>query len=217
MNSVSKVYARPDLRVGWMVSKDTELNKAIARSITTVGQITDEPQNAAQLLLLNGKEFVEETKLRLARRAAKLAEMINKIPGLHMDAGEGKPRGAIYGWIDCSGLLGKTLPAEFALNKKEVKLDTLDNVAEFFRQAACVGTVDGKPFCAPGSHLADKNNKYIRMVLTDEKILEEACTRMAAAVARLQPIEVERSSWVATTATSPSTVLPAAHRAASRA
>jgi aspartate aminotransferase len=182
-NSVSKVYGRPDMRVGWAVSKNKALIDNIVAYIQKSGaSVPVDKQNQAQLLVLFGDAFIEETKARIEKRGTLLANKINEIPGLSME----KPQGAIYGWLNLSGLQGKTIPAESTLNKKEIVLDDPSKAAEFLRQVAGVATVDGPPFYAPQSPAAKDNGWFVRVVLTAEETLEKACDRIGEAVGQLK-------------------------------
>lgn len=177
VHSVSKVYACPDLRVGYAVSKNAAMLKAVQLFNQTKGcSVPTQCQNDAQLLLLNGENFKAETKARLEKRAKLLAEQVKAI-GLSMQP----PQGAIYGWIDCSSLKGKT----YSHGGKTVTITTPSDVAEFMRQMAHVAPVDGAPFYAPGSPAAMESGWYVRIVLTDEKILKEACERLSKVIKSL--------------------------------
>jgi aspartate aminotransferase len=188
VNSVSKVYGAPDLRVGYVVSKNKALLEQVELYNTnpqTVATVRD--QNDAQLMLLFGDKFREETKGRMAARAQLLSELVKDIPGIKANT----PKGAIYGWLDCSGLKGKVCPAELTLDKKEIVIDSPSKVTEFFRQAALVGMVNGDSFYAPradetGKKTVEDKAWYARVVLGDEAILRTAFERIAKAVGQLQ-------------------------------
>ncbi len=186
VNSVSKVYASPGLRTGWVVTKNKDLLAEVKAYNANIGlSATIAQQNEAQLALLFGDPFIEESKARFAKRAQKLADIVKIIPGLSMEV----PKGAIYGWINVRGLNNKEVPADATLNKKGFTLDKPADVAEFFRQAARVATVDGEPFYAPRSPAA-KDAWFVRVVLADEKTLEQAFDRIKTAIGKLQDREV---------------------------
>jgi aspartate/methionine/tyrosine aminotransferase len=183
-NSVSKVYARPDLRVGYAVTKNAALTKTMVNYIQTAGaSVPVEMQNKAQLLLLFGDNFKKETAARLEKRSVVLADRINAIRvNEEQLLSMGKPQGAIYGWINCEKLQGATYKGS------DNQLHTLAkpaDVAEFMRDIAHVAPVEGNPFYADKSPAGIEKGWYMRVVLTDEKILETACERMEAALNQL--------------------------------
>jgi len=178
VNSVSKVYASPDMRVGYAVSKNKEMLKAVALFNKNKGcSVAAKMQNDAQLLLLFGETFKAETKARLEKRAALFTEKMAAI-GLPMQ----RPQGAIYGWVNCASLKGKSY---IGSDGKTHTISKPADVAEFMRDAAHVAPVDGGPFYAPGSPAADKKGWYVRVVLAAEETLAKACDNLGKALKSL--------------------------------
>ncbi len=135
-------------------------------------------QNDAQLLLMFGENFKAETRTRLEKRAALLAEKMTAL-GLSMQ----RPQGAIYGWVNCSSLKGRSYQGSDG--KKHMIAKPAD-VAEFMRDVAHVAPVDGGPFYAPGSPAADTKGWYVRVVLAAEDTLAKACDNLGKALKSLQ-------------------------------
>lgn len=179
VNSVSKVYASPDMRVGYAVSKNDRMLKAVSLFNKNKGcSVANKMQNDAQLLLLFGEPFKEETKARLEKRAQLLADEVANI-GLSMQ----KPQGAIYGWIDCSSLKGRSYTGP---DGAQVNIEKPADVARFMRDMAHVAPVDGGPFYAPESPAADQSGWFVRVVLTAEETLKKACGQIGGAMGKLQ-------------------------------
>jgi aspartate aminotransferase len=179
VNSVSKVYASPDMRVGYAVSKNKDALKAVALFNKNKGcSVAAKMQNDAQLLLMFGENFKTETKARLEKRASLLVEKMTAI-GLPMQ----KPQGAIYGWVNCSSLKGKSYTGS---DGKKHSIAKPADVADFMRDVAQVAPVDGEPFYAPGSPAADKKGWYVRIVLAAEESLSKACDNLGKALKSLK-------------------------------
>lgn len=184
VHSVSKVYACPDLRVGWAISKNKPMLKAVQLFNQTSGcSVPTECQNKAQLLLRYGQAFKEATIARLGNRATLLAKMVSEL-FIHGDTplSMAVPQGAIYGWIDCKQLQNRSY---LHSSGKRVTIATPVDVAEFWRDAAHVAPVDGMPFYAPGSPAVEKNGWFVRVVLSDEAMLRKACQQLKQALSSL--------------------------------
>lgn len=98
---------------------------------------------------------------------AAVMAMISEVDGLSAAL----PPGAFYVFANCQGLLGKQTP-------EGAVLDSDVAVADYLVQSAHVATLQGSAFGTPG---------YLRIAYAiDDKRLEEACTRIGQACARLR-------------------------------
>jgi aspartate/methionine/tyrosine aminotransferase len=187
VNSVSKVYARPDIRIGWAVTKNHKLLETMKNGIQTLGTSAQvEEQNKAQLLLLFGDKFIEWTKARLKERAESFATAINNITVngkqvLRMDV----PQGAIYGQIHCDALKG----AMYEFKGETRTINTPQDVATFMSDVVHAPPVEGRPFFADKSPAAEESGWFLRTVLTAKEKLK---TVSDALQDKLQSVKI---SW----------------------
>jgi aspartate aminotransferase len=123
-------------------------------------------QAAAAAALDGDQGFVAESGKAYKRRRDIAVELLNAIPGLSCRA----PDGAFYLFVNCAGMIGKTTPdgnLEIASDLDFV-LYLLDNGV-----AAIHGAAYGL-------------SPYFRLsIATSEKLIREACSRIADACERL--------------------------------
>lgn len=163
INGVSKSYALTGLRIGyaggptWLIEACRGIISQDTSCPSSVGQ-------AAALAALTGTQSsLASTREAYRLRRDRLVERINAIPGLDCIP----PDGAFYAYPSVSGLLGRTTPAG-------KRLETDDDVADFFLMHAGVATMAGSAFGL---------SPYIRLSFaTSEDTLKAACEHMDQAV-----------------------------------
>ncbi len=166
VNGVSKAYSMTGWRIGY-AGGSAKLIKAIC---DTQSHSTSNPcsiSQAAAVAALNGDHgFLSDWKAAFVARRNQVLEALNTIDGIRCDV----PVGAFYLFPDCSALFGRITPAGGALT---------DSVGfcEYLLEEALVAAVPGSGFGSEG---------YFRIsYATSEAALQEACKRIAAAIAKL--------------------------------
>ncbi len=174
VNGVSKAYAMTGWRIGYMAGP-AEVAKAVSKlqGQTTSGTCSI-AQKAAEAAYRGPQECVEEMRAAFRRRRDLVLSLLREIPGLKIE----EPQGAFYVFPDVSAFLGKsyvTTDAEGLEQRHTVETDA--DLAMYLLEQAHIATVAGSAFCLPG---------YLRLsYAAADALLREACTRMAAALARL--------------------------------
>lgn len=167
INGVSKTYAMTGWRIGYAAGP----RDLIAAMETLQSQSTSNAcsvSQAAALAALTGDHaFLADFVTIYRERRDKALAMINAIPGLSCRT----PGGAFYLFVNCAGLVGRTLPSGRRIeNDVEVVLYLLDAVG--------VAMIPGSAYGAA---------PYFRMsIATRVDVIEEGCRRIARAVAELE-------------------------------
>jgi aspartate aminotransferase len=122
----------------------------------------------AAIMALNGtQEFLHEWRKTFAERRDKTLHLLNQVPGLHCL----KPGGAFYLYSNCQGVLGKVTPTGQVLEND-------NQFCNYLLEAAQVTAVSGDAFGL---------SPYFRIsYATSLEVLQEACERIAKAVADLR-------------------------------
>lgn len=120
VDSVSKRYSACGVRIGALVSKNTEfLNECSKMSQSRLSSPTVE-MHAASGLFEHEKEFLKETREEYKKRRDMLYEGLNKIEGVKLE----KPTGAFYAIVtlpvDDSEKFAKFLLEDFSLNGETI-------------------------------------------------------------------------------------------------
>ncbi|MBP7003546.1 pyridoxal phosphate-dependent aminotransferase [Amaricoccus sp.] len=171
VNGVAKAYAMTGWRVGYAAGPGP-LVKAMAtvqsQSCTSVAA----PMQAAALAALTGpQDCVAEFRAAFERRRDLVVAGVAKIDGLTL----APPEGAFYAYIGCAGLIGRRTPKGTVLADDTAVVDYL--LAE--------GHLGSVPGAAYGL------SPFFRIsTATSDEVLTEAISRIARAVAALQPAEV---------------------------
>ncbi|MBO0904827.1 pyridoxal phosphate-dependent aminotransferase [Jiella sonneratiae] len=167
VNGLSKGYSMTGWRIGyaggpsWLISAMDVLQSQSTSNPSSISQA------AAVAALSGGLGFMEGWLQTLEQRREIVMRMIDGVDGLEADT----PDGAFYVFAECTGLIGSLAPDGRILRSD------LD-VATFLLEEARVALVHGSAFGMPG---------HLRIAYAVEtKTLQDACRRIAAAVARLQ-------------------------------
>jgi aspartate aminotransferase len=166
VNGVSKSHAMTGWRIGF-AGGNVALIKAMA---TLQSQSTSNAcsiSQAATVEALNAsQDFLKERNAAFKTRRDLVVAKLNAIDGLTCAT----PGGAFYVFPSCEGLVGKTTPAGALLNN-------CTDVASYLLEDALVAVVPGIAF--------GMENFFRISYATSNDILEEACTRIANACAKL--------------------------------
>jgi aspartate aminotransferase len=167
MNGVSKAYSMTGWRLGYAAGpRDLirVMNDVLGHTATHTSTIT---QYAAIEALRGPQEIVAERCGAFERRRDLIVRLLNDIPGVRCLASEG----AFYVYPSVAGLLGSVRPdGRPLLNDQDVAL--------YFLEEVHVATVHGAGFgLSPHLRLS---------YATSEEAIQNACRRIAAAVAKLE-------------------------------
>ncbi|MDG1288010.1 MAG: pyridoxal phosphate-dependent aminotransferase [Rickettsiales bacterium] len=160
VNGVSKAYGMTGWRIGYAGGP-----AALIKGMSKIqSQSTSNPcsiSQAAAVEALNGDQsFLKEWRTAFARRRDLVVSKLNAIEGIDCLT----PEGAFYVFPSCKALLGGTLK-------------TATDFSAYLLDEAKVAVVMGEAFGMDG---------HFRIsYATSDEALEEACTRIAAAVAKL--------------------------------
>jgi len=169
VNGVSKTYAMTGFRIGYGAGpKPLVKAMGVVQSQSTSG--ASSVGMAAALAALEGDQgFVAEAREAYRRRRDGAVELLNGIDGISC----APPDGAFYVYPNCAGLIGlKTADGK--------TLETDLDVALYFLEEAGVAVLDGSAYGL---------SPYFRMsIAASLDLIEEACSRLAAAVALLRPV-----------------------------
>ncbi|MEF2072892.1 pyridoxal phosphate-dependent aminotransferase [Consotaella aegiceratis] len=167
VNGLSKGYSMTGWRIGyaggpsWLISAMDVLQSQSTSNPSSISQA------AAVAALSGGLGFMEGWLKTLKARCDIVMRMIDAVDGLEADV----PDGAFYVFAECTRLIGRRTPGGHVLQSD------LD-VASFLLEEAQVGLVHGSAFGMPG---------HLRIAYAVEtETLEDACRRIAAAVAKLE-------------------------------
>lgn len=167
VNGLSKAYSMTGWRIGYAGG-----DKALIGAMSDIqSQSTSNPSSVSQAAgveALNGTQaFLPAWVDAFKARRDMVVSKLSAIPGM----GCLKPEGAFYVFPNCKSFLGKKTPAGAVL---------ADSYAfcEYLLEDALVAAVAGSAFGMDG---------YFRIsYATSEKLLEDACARIAAACAKLK-------------------------------
>ena len=166
VNGVSKTYAMTGWRIGYAAGP-TELIAAMDMLQSQSTSCACSVSQAAALAALRGElTFLPGWVATYQSRRDTALQRLASIPGLSCSS----PEGAFYLWVNCAGLIGKRTEAG-------QRLDTDLDVALYFLESAGVAVIGGTSYGL---------SPYFRIsIATGIDVIEEACRRMAGAVAKL--------------------------------
>lgn len=165
-NGVSKSYAMTGWRIGYAAGPESLIKGMASIQSHSTSNPCSISQEAALTALNGAHEFLVEWKKAFADRRNAVVEKLNAIDGIECQ----KPDGAFYVFPSCEALMGKKTPVGKVLE------NDLDVAAYFLEEALCA-VVPGSAFGMEG---------FFRIsYATSMDQLENACTRMAEAVAKL--------------------------------
>ncbi len=157
INGVSKLYGLTGLRIGWAVSENADLIRAMGKMQAQSTSCNSDVSECAAAAALNGpQDCVQELRAVLEEnRNTLLAELAN-IPHIHVE----KPQGTFYSFVD------------FSYYQKDSNA-----LAAYLLEKALVAVVPGKAFGAEG---------YVRISFcADKQSIIEGVRRIARALADL--------------------------------
>jgi aspartate/methionine/tyrosine aminotransferase len=196
--TMSKNYGLPGDHLGYVVSARESAISNVAKWGGSKGGVpSTEAMNLAQAALLYGEDFVESSLKDLEPKRQALIDAAKEIKGVKMT----DPAATIYGMLDFSEWLGKTIPAQkgvatldgkqYALDAygkegdfpgmldgKEFQMKTPDDIYKAIVQVAGVNGVFGPPFSAPGSPFGEASCKMRVCFSGKQANLEAAMTRI---------------------------------------
>ncbi|WP_280569725.1 pyridoxal phosphate-dependent aminotransferase [Chromohalobacter sp. 296-RDG] len=167
INGVSKAYAMTGWRVGYAAGSH-DLIQAMAmvqsQSCTSVCAVA---QTAARVALEGPQEEVSRFREAFERRRDLVVKRVAQIDGLTLDP----PGGAFYAYIGCEALIGALTPQGAVLEDDKA-------VARYLLDEAHVAAVPGEAYGL---------SPFFRIsTATSEALLNEAITRIAAAITKLK-------------------------------
>jgi len=167
LNGVSKAYCMTGWRLGYCGGPKeiiAGMNKIQSQSNTSTSSIS----MAASVEALSGNQnFIDIHNIQFKKRRDMVVKKLNAIEGLSCSV----PAGAFYVYPNCSGILGMKTP------KGDV-IDTDEQFMSYLLESEGVAGVHGEAFGL---------SPYFRLsYATSEKILEDACVRIARACQNLR-------------------------------
>ena len=167
LNGVSKAYCMTGWRLGYCGGPKeiiAAMNKIQSQSNTSTSSIS----MAASVEALNGdQEFIKKHNIEFKKRRDMVVAKLNAIDGIKCST----PAGAFYVYPSCSGIMGKITPSGETLNTDE-------KFMSYLLENEGVAGVHGEAFGL---------SPYFRLsYATSEKILEDACERIARACKNLK-------------------------------
>lgn len=166
INGVSKTYAMTGWRIGYAAGPRDLISAMETLQSQSTSNACSVSQAAALAALSGDHTFLADFVAIYRERRDKALAMINAIPGLSCKA----PGGAFYLFVNCAGLIGRTMPGGTRITTDvDVVLYLLDSVG--------VAMIPGSAYGAA---------PYFRMsIATGVDVIEEGCRRIAKAVAEL--------------------------------
>ncbi|GAC1428252.1 MAG: aspartate transaminase [Burkholderiaceae bacterium] len=166
VNGVSKTYAMTGWRIGYAAGPADLIAAMDTLQSQSTSNACSVSQAAALAALQGDQSFVVESARIYRQRRDRGLELLNAIPGLSCRT----PGGAFYLFVNCSGVIGRK-----TADKKILETDT--DVVLYFLETAGVALVAGSAYGV---------SPYFRMsIATGIEVIEEGCSKLAAAVAAL--------------------------------
>ena len=167
LNGVSKAYCMTGWRLGYCGGPKeiiAGMNKIQSQSNTSTSSIS----MAASVEALSGNQnFIGIHNIQFKKRRDMVVEKLNAIEGISCSV----PAGAFYVYPNCSGILGMKTP-------NGAIIDTDEQFMSYLLESEGVAGVHGEAFGL---------SPYFRLsYATSEKILEDACFRIARACQNLK-------------------------------
>ena len=162
LNGVSKTYCMTGWRLGYCGGPTdiiAGMNKIQSQSNTSTSSIS---MAAAVEALEGNQDFIDIHNIEFKKRRDMVVEKLNAIDGISCNT----PSGAFYVYPNCSGVLGKKTP-------NGDLIDSDEKFINYLLESEGVAGVHGEAFGL---------SPYFRLsYATSEKILEDACERIARA------------------------------------
>ena len=166
LNGVSKAYCMTGWRLGYCGGpKDIIAGMNIIQSQSNTS--TSSISMAASVEALQGsQDFIDIHNIEFKKRRDMVIEKLNEIDGITCST----PSGAFYVFPSCAGLIGKETP-------NGNKIDSDEKFMTYLLESEGVAGIHGEAFGL---------SPYFRLsYATSEKILEDACARIARACQNL--------------------------------
>ena len=167
LNGVSKAYCMTGWRLGYCGGpKDiiAAMNKIQSQSNTSTSSIS---MAASVEAIMGNQDFIADHNNEFKKRRDMVVQKLNDIDGIHCST----PAGAFYVYPGCEGIIGKKTP-----NGKLI--DTDEMFMDYLLESEGVAGVQGEAFGL---------SPYFRLsYATSEKILDDACSRIARACHNLK-------------------------------
>ncbi len=181
--TASKEYGMADSRVGWVVTKSSEMLASLQSYNESIGGgMSVRNQLEVQSALLYGDDFIERTVQTLLKKRAMLTEGIGALRLAEM----APPSGTIYGWVNFAQMKGQHVPAS-ALPEgvPAFTISTPHDIGKYLVYVAGVCAVSGTAFYAPGSPAAE-HDWHVRMSFcNDEAELARGLKNLKQAEAKI--------------------------------
>ena len=167
LNGVSKAYCMTGWRLGYCGGPReiiAGMNKIQSQSTTSTSSIS----MAASVEALSGdQEFINLHNIQFKKRRDMVVKNLNQIDGINCSI----PPGAFYVYPSCEGIIGKKTSAGNTINTDE-------DFMNFLLESEGIAGVHGEAFGL---------SPYFRLsYATDEKTLEDACSRIERACNNLK-------------------------------
>jgi len=166
VNSFSKKFGVPGLRIGWMIADESVINMAQkVHDYLYLGVNIQYESVATRLLEHPGRdEWLVDLAEMLRKRTVNTLAALSEIPGISWPR---KPNGAMFAFPNVSGIY-EQLPASYKKNG----VPAGDIIAQYWMEEKKVAVV-------PGSVCGSEGDDYVRMVLcTAEADFEKALQRL---------------------------------------
>jgi aspartate aminotransferase len=166
VNGVSKAYAMTGWRIGYAAGPKWIIDAMGKVQSHTIGCSSAASQVAAAAALDGPQDFIASRTAEYQLRRDRVMALLADVPGLRCH----RPEGAFYLFVNWSGLAGMRTPAGTTLR-------TDSDLAEYFISEGRVVVIPGEAFSV---------SQWFRLsIATGLPVLEEACGRIGAAVAKL--------------------------------
>jgi aspartate aminotransferase len=168
VNGVSKTYAMTGWRIGYAAGPAALIAAMDMLQSQSTSCASSVSQAAALAALRADMDFLPEWVATYQARRDRAVQLLNALPGLRCSA----PEGAFYLYVHCGGLIGRRGAAGQVLH---TDLD----VALYFLESAGVAVLAGTSYGL---------SPYFRIsIATGIEVIDEACRRLAVAIAQLTP------------------------------
>ncbi len=153
-------------RIGWVAAPRPYIQALDTLLSQSTGTCCAISQAAAAAALEGDPSFVAARVETYRQRRDRTVQLLNAIPGISCRS----PEGAFYLYVNCSGLIGRTIP-----QGRRLENDT--DVVMYLLESEGVAVVAGAAYGL---------SPYFRLsIATSIETLEEGCRRIARAVAAL--------------------------------
>jgi aspartate aminotransferase len=167
LNGVSKAYCMTGWRLGYCGGPKeiiAGMNKIQSQSTTSTSSIS---MFASVEALLGNQDFIHTHNIQFKKRRDLMVQKLNDIDGIKCSV----PTGAFYVYPNCAGIMGKK-------TKEGDVIDSDEKFMNYLLTSEGVAGVHGEAFGL---------SPYFRLsYATSEKILEDACNRIAKACQNLK-------------------------------